>query len=77
MKTTHQIFFADAQKMENIGNESIDLMITSPPYPMVEMWDEVFTRQNSKILTALTCSDGFTAFELMHQILDRVWDEGW
>jgi modification methylase len=77
MKTTHQIFFADAQKMEDIGNESIDLMITSPPYPMVEMWDKNFIHQNPKILKALDSSDGSTAFEIMHQILDRVWDEVW
>jgi modification methylase len=77
MKTAHQIFFADAQKMEDIGNESIDLMITSPPYPMVEMWDKIFTLQNSMILNALNSSDGSTAFEMMHQILDRVWDEVW
>lgn len=75
MKTTHQIFFKDAQKMDDIQNESIDLMITSPPYPMVEMWDEIFTSQNPKIFIALNSSDGVMAFELMHQILDRVWDE--
>ncbi len=75
MKTTHQIFFTDSQRMDNIENESIDFMITSPPYPMVEMWDEVFTHQNPKILNALRCSDGSKAFKLMHQILDRVWDE--
>jgi modification methylase len=77
MKTTHQIFFADAQKMEDIGTESIDLMITSPPYPMVEMWDKNFIHQNPMVLKALDSSDGSTAFEIMHQILDRVWDEVW
>jgi modification methylase len=75
MKTIHKIFFTDAQKMDDIQTESIDLMVTSPPYPMVEMWDGVFTNQNPKILKALKSSDGATAFELMHQILDRVWDE--
>lgn len=75
MKTTHQVVFTDAQKMDDLENESVDLMITSPPYPMVEMWDEVFISQNPKISKALKNSDGSAAFELMHQILDRVWDE--
>jgi modification methylase len=75
MKTTHQVVFTDAQKMDDLENESVDLMITSPPYPMVEMWDEVFIGQNPKISKALKNSDGSVAFELMHQILDRVWDE--
>ena len=75
MKTTHHIIFKNAQSMNAVEDESIDLMITSPPYPMIEMWDEVFTNQNPKILKALNASDGSAAFELMHQILDRVWDE--
>lgn len=75
MKTTHQIIFKNAQGMFEIEDESIDLIITSPPYPMIEMWDEIFTKQNPKILKALNASDGSAAFELMHQILDRVWDE--
>jgi modification methylase len=77
MKTTHQIFMKNAQNMEYLPNESIDLVVTSPPYPMVEMWDEVFSYQNPKILKALKCTDGSTAFELMHQILDQIWDELW
>jgi modification methylase len=77
MKTTHQIIFTNAQKMDCIQNESIDLMITSPPYPMVEMWDEIFSNQNPDILNALDSLDGSRAFELMHQILDLVWNEVW
>ena len=63
--------------MDDIEHESIDLMVTSPPYPMIEMWDEIFINQNPKILKALNNSNGSGAFELMHQILDRVWDEIW
>ena len=77
MKTTHQIFFKNAHSMSEIENESIDLMVTSPPYPMIEMWDETFINQNPKILKALNNSNGSVAFELMHQILDSVWNEIW
>ena len=58
-----------------MSNESIDLVVTSPPYPMIEMWDQIFTSQNEKIGRALNKKDGPTAFELMHQELDKVWDE--
>ena len=28
--------------MKEVRDASVDLMITSPPYPMIEMWDEIF-----------------------------------
>ncbi|WP_429997456.1 hypothetical protein, partial [Mycoplasmopsis bovis] len=27
----------------HIDDESVDLVITSPPYPMIKMWDEIFS----------------------------------
>lgn len=39
--------------MESIGNESVDLVVTSPPYPMIEMWDEIFLLQNSSISSCI------------------------
>lgn len=50
-------------------------MITSPPYPMIQMWDEIFGKQNPEISHALINDDGERAFELMHKELDKVWDE--
>ncbi|MDR0493366.1 MAG: site-specific DNA-methyltransferase [Nitrososphaerota archaeon] len=61
--------------MSDISNESIDLMVTSPPYPMIEMWDEIFSEQNPAIREALKNEDGNRAFELMNQELDKVWKE--
>jgi len=61
--------------MDEIADQSIDLIVTSPPYPMIEMWDQIFASQNEKIGNALKKNDGPTAFEFMHQELDRVWDE--
>ncbi len=75
MKTTHNILFQDARDLKNIPSESVDLVVTSPPYPMIEMWDEMFSHQNPGIQDALACSDGMQAYALMHQILDAVWDE--
>jgi DNA modification methylase len=61
--------------MSGLCSGSIDLMITSPPYPMIEMWDEVFSEQNLSVGEALRNGDGNCAFELMNQELDKVWCE--
>jgi len=61
--------------MKEVNDQSIDLMITSPPYPMIEMWDEIFSVQNPAIGEALKKEDGNRAFELMNKELDKVWKE--
>lgn len=53
---------------------SIDLIVTSPPYPMIEMWDASLAMQNGDIATLMTQSPD-EAFELMHRELDAVWEE--
>jgi DNA modification methylase len=75
MKTVHQILFKNSSDMEDIEDNSIDLMVTSPPYPMIEMWDDIFSKQNSTIGKALAKENGKIAFELMHRELDKVWKE--
>jgi len=75
MKTNHKILYQDARDMSNINSGTVDLMITSPPYPMIEMWDDIFSKQNPKIKDALEDKKGDIAFELMHQELDKVWNE--
>ena len=75
MKTTHNILFQDARDLKKIPSESVDLVVTSPPYPMIEMWDEMFSHQNPEIQGALASGDGKQAYALMHEILDAVWDE--
>ena len=75
MKTNHKVVFGNAKNMKAVSSESVDLMVTSPPYPMIEMWDEMFAQQGSSVKTALKKDDGQSAFELMHQVLDPVWKE--
>jgi modification methylase len=75
MKTSHRILFEDSRHMEAVASESVDLVVTSPPYPMIEMWDETFAAQDPEIAKALKAGIGAEAFELMHGQLDSVWDE--
>jgi modification methylase len=63
--------------MTEVLNESIDLIVTSPPYPMIEMWDELFASLSPAARYALEKSDGNKAFEAMHSELDQVWRESW
>jgi DNA modification methylase len=53
----------------------VDLVVTSPPYPMVAMWDLVFSEQDPEIGDLLQRGDGEGAFGRMHGLLDRAWDE--
>lgn len=76
-KTVHRIFFGDSGKMADVAPESVDLVVTSPPYPMIQMWDDLFEQRNPAIGTALQKGDGNRAFELMHRELDPVWKELW
>lgn len=47
--------------LPTLYTESVDLVVTSPPYPGVpDMWGELFAPEN---------------FDAAHQWLDRVWDE--
>lgn len=75
MQTSHQIHFDFSQSMASVADASVDLVVTSPPYPMVEMWDEGMGIQNPSITTALATNNGALSFELMHLELDKVWAE--
>lgn len=75
METKHTIYYKDARKLDTIESESINLVVTSPPYPMIAMWDEVFTSMDKKIGNSLKKEDGDTAYQLMHNQLRLVWQE--
>ncbi len=75
MSTTHEVLFADSSCMDKISDNSIDLMITSPPYPMVSMWDDMFINQNKKVNKFMETGNSKDAFEEMHKKLDKIWQE--
>lgn len=73
----HNIFIKPSQYLTELADSSVDLVVTSPPYPMIEMWDEILGKQNPKITSALEKNNPRMAFELMHSELDKVWNECW
>ena len=75
MRTTHKLFFHPAQDMSAIADASVNEIITSPPYPMIEMWDEILSSQNATFADAMSHGAVDVAFEAAHQELDKVWKE--
>jgi DNA modification methylase len=75
METEHRVVVGDARSMDALADDSVDLVVTSPPYPLVEMWDETFTALDPDIGEALDAGDGRRAFQRMHDVLDAVWAE--
>ena len=49
VNTNHKIHIQSSNEMTHLIDESIDLIVTSPPYPMIEMWDQAFIANDSAI----------------------------
>ena len=63
LESVHKVVCGDAAEMGWVGDGSVELVVTSPPYPMIEMWDEVFGKQRAEVRRALAAGDGPGAFE--------------
>jgi DNA modification methylase len=82
MQTQYRIILADSQHMPEIPDGSVHLMITSPPYPMIKMWDTQFEQANPEIakLSQALRADAqeetvAKLYEAMHAYLAEVWRE--
>lgn len=73
MQTHQRILHGDAARLDGLADGSVDLVVTSPPYPMVSMWDEGFAAADPDVARALAAEDGPAAFEAMHRSLDLAW----
>ena len=74
-RTTSKVIVGDSKCLSDVKKSSVELVVTSPPYPMIAMWDEIFCKQDGRISKALDGNDGSMCFEFMHQLLDFVWCE--
>jgi site-specific DNA-methyltransferase (cytosine-N4-specific) len=70
---TPNIFYSSAEHMNELDSDSIQLVVTSPPYPMIEMWDRLFEKLLH--IPAGSFTTQAKPFELSHQFLDRIWSE--
>jgi DNA modification methylase len=72
-ETSHAIVVGDSADLAFLADGSVDLVVTSPPYPMIAMWDAHFRARDAAVGRALDAGDAEGAFELMHRDLDRAW----
>ena len=63
METSHRVVVGDARALSDVAADSVELVVTSPPYPMIEMWDSLFQQLNPEIREQLDAGDGQAAFE--------------
>lgn len=75
METIHKIINKSSINMGEVKDDSVDLVVTSPPYPMIEMWDDCFKDQNSFVTQALDSKLYYKAWIEMHYFLERIWRE--
>lgn len=61
--TKHEIIIGNSNNMKAIPDGTVNLIVTSPPYPMIEMWDEMFSSQHPAIRNDLESGNGMAAFE--------------
>ncbi len=73
--THHEIIIGNSNHIPNLQEKSVQLIITSPPYPMIEMWDGIFANQDFRIKDDIEHSKGLDAFYKMHALLNQTWEE--
>ncbi|MEM2931785.1 MAG: site-specific DNA-methyltransferase [Nitrososphaerota archaeon] len=61
--TRHRLIIGDSRNMREVNDDEVQLIITSPPYPMVEIWDELFEKM------------GCRTYREMLDYLGEVWHE--
>ncbi len=48
-----RLIHGDARRLTGISNASVHLVVTSPPYPMIPQWDELFRRLGASTYPAM------------------------
>ncbi len=82
MPTEHKIILGNSQQMPELADSSIQLMLTSPPYPMIKMWDTQFSTINPQIAMLWHALDTGgreetvrQIYDAMHEALAKIWRE--
>lgn len=63
MTSDYQVVIGDSRRMTATPDGSVHLVVTSPPYPMVEIWDGLFAAESAN------------TYHQMHDYLNQVWHE--
>ena len=84
LSTEHKVILGNSQRMPELADSSVHLMVTSPPYPMIKMWDTLFAKIDPETaglwqeLEAHNREETVTRiYENMHKNLAKVWREAY
>ena len=69
----HQFIITNSFKEFPLDDSSVDLVVTSPPYPMIEMWDSTFNPYLDSNYLDKNCETPSDAFQEIHSLLDKTW----
>jgi DNA modification methylase len=86
LKTSHKVVFGDSRNMKELRDKSVHLVVTSPPYPMIEIWDNQFRMLDKRIEESWHQLEeskddqekvclAAKIFDLMHENLTLTWKE--
>jgi modification methylase len=59
----YRVIIGDSRRMRELAGDSIHLVVTSPPYPMVSIWDRFFQEEAAN------------TYDEMHSYLKKIWME--
>ncbi|HEV2120708.1 MAG TPA: site-specific DNA-methyltransferase [Candidatus Bathyarchaeia archaeon] len=63
MTADFRVITGDSRRMRELADNSAHLVVTSPPYPMVSIWDNFFQ------------SESVQSYDEMHDYLNQTWRE--
>ena len=86
LRTSHKVVFGDSRSMKELRDKSVHLVVTSPPYPMIEIWDNQFRMLDKRIEESWHQLEeskddqekiclAAKIFDLMHENLTLTWKE--
>jgi modification methylase len=61
--TDYGVIIGDSRRMHEVPDSSVHLVVTSPPYPMVGIWDDFFQEESAQ------------SYDEMHNYLNQTWKE--
>jgi len=82
----HRVIFGDSRSMKEVKDASVHLVVTSPPYPMIELWDKQFRALDRRIDALWIQMEeerdewekaclASQIYDLMHENLAKTWGE--
>src|SRR6058998_1787132 len=63
MTADYRVIIGDSRRMRELADNSVHLVVTSPPYPMVSIWDDFFRDESAQ------------SYDQMHDCLNKTWKE--